>query len=119
LARVKTGTTRRHRHRAVLKAVRGHRGARSNRYRVARESLIHALAYSTAHRKLRKRDMRRLWILRINAAVRKHGLNYGKLMHGLKQADIKLNRKQLADLSVQEPDAFEVVAKTARVALEA
>ena len=119
MARVKTGSTRRRRHRAVLKAVKGHRASRSNRYRVARESLIHALAYATAHRRLRKRDMRALWIVRINAAAHQHGLTYGRLIHGLKLADVQVNRKLLADLSVREPDAFASIAETARAALAA
>ena len=117
MARVKTGTTRRHRHRAVLKAVRGHRGARSNRYRVARESLIHALAYSTAHRKLRKRDMRRLWTIRINAAVRANGMSYSQLMYGLRLKQVEINRKQLSELAVSDPDAFTEVVNQAKEGL--
>ena len=117
MARVKTGFTRRRRHRAVLKAVKGHRASRSKRYRVARESLIHALAYATTHRRLRKRDMRSLWIVRINAAARQHGLTYGRLVHGLKLADVEVNRKLLADLSVREPEAFASIAETASAAL--
>ena len=119
MARVKTGSTRRRRHREVLKAVRGHRAARRTRYRVARESLIHALAYATAHRKLRKRDMRSLWIIRINAAARQRGLTYSKLIQGLRLADIKVDRKNLADLSVREPDAFAAIADAAKAALPA
>ncbi len=119
MARVKSGSTRRRRHRAVLKSVKGHRGARRTRYKVARESLIHALAYATAHRKLRKREMRSLWIVRINAAAHQHGLTYSKLMHGLLRADIQVDRKILADLSVREPDAFAAIAASARESLAA
>ena len=119
MARVKRGTTKHRRHRAVLKAVRGHRGSRNRRYKVARESLLHAMAYQTAHRRLRKREMRSLWIIRINAAARVHGMSYSKLVHGLTLADVEIDRKQLADLSVREPEAFAEVARVASEALVA
>ncbi len=119
MARVKTGFTRTRRHKAVLKAVRGHRGARSNRYSTAKESLIHALAYATAHRRLRKRDMRRLWITRINAAAHLNGLSYSKFIRGLKLAEVEVDRKVLADLSIREPDSFATLAQTAQSALAA
>ncbi|MDP6822832.1 MAG: 50S ribosomal protein L20 [Dehalococcoidia bacterium] len=119
MARVKRGTTKHRRHRAVLKAVRGHRGSRSRRYKVARESLLHAMAYQTAHRRLRKREMRALWILRINAAARTHGLSYSRLVHGLNLASVEIDRKQLADLSIREPEAFAEIARVATEALAA
>lgn len=119
MSRVKTGFTRSRRHKAVMKAVRGHRGARSTRFSTAKESLIHSLAYATAHRRLRKRDMRRLWITRINAAAHLHGLSYSKFIRGLKLAEVEVDRKVLADLSVREPDAFTSLAETAQTALAA
>lgn len=119
MARVKRGVTKHRRHRAVLKSVRGHRGSRNRRYKVARESLLHAMAYQTAHRRLRKRQMRALWILRINAASRIHGLSYSRLVHGLILANVEIDRKQLADLSIREPEAFAEVARVASEALTA
>ena len=116
MARVKSGYTRRRRHKAILKAVKGHRGARRTRYKVAKESLLHALSYATAHRKLRKRDMRSLWIIRINAAARMNGLTYSRMMRGLKLAGVEVDRKILADLSVREPAAFTSLAETAQEA---
>ncbi len=119
MARVKSGFTRRRRHKAVLNAVNGHRGARRTRYKVAKESLIHGMAYATAHRKLRKRDMRSLWIVRINAAARLNGLTYSKLIRGLNLAGVEVDRKILADLSVREPAAFTSLAVTAQEAIAA
>lgn len=118
MARVKGGTTTRRRHKAVLKATRGHRASRNRRYRVARESLTHALAYSTAHRRLKKRTNRSLQIVRINAAARINGINYASLIHGMSLAGIELDRKTLADLAITEPDAFAEVVKAAQTALD-
>lgn len=81
--------------------------------------MIHALRYATAHRRERKREMRSLWILRINAAARTHGLSYSRLVHGLRLANVEVDRKNLADLSVREPEAFSALANTAREALAA
>lgn len=117
MPRVKTGTTRRRRHKAVLRAAKGHRAARSTRYRVAKESVLHAMSYATKHRKLKKRQERSLAITRINAAIRQHGLSYSQFMHGLTKAGVSLDRKSLADLAVREPIAFADVAATARAAL--
>jgi len=117
LARVKGGTTTRRRHKAVLKATRGHRASRSRRYRVARESLTHALAYSTAHRRLKKRTNRSLQIVRINAAARANGINYASLIHGISLAGIELDRKSLAELAIREPNAFTKIVKAAQKAL--
>ena len=103
----------------MLKATRGHRAARSRRYRVARESLIHALAYSTAHRRLKKRTNRSLQIVRINAAARASGINYANLIHGMSLADIELDRKSLAELAIREPEGFSEVVKLAQTALPA
>ncbi len=116
MARVKRGVTKRRRHRKVLKAVRGHRGARSRHFRAAHEDLMHAGQYAYRDRRNRKRQMRRLWIMRINAGARLHGLTYGAFMHGLREANVTLDRKALADLAANEPAAFEALADTARAA---
>ncbi len=116
MARVKRGVTKRRRHRKVLKAVRGHRGARSRHFRAAHEELMHAGQYAYRDRRNRKRQMRRLWIMRINAGARLHGLTYGTFMHGLREANVTLDRKALADLAANEPAAFEALAETVRAA---
>ena len=106
MPRVKRGVTKRRRHKQILALAKGHRGPRHRLYRRARESVLKALSYSYAHRRERKGDMRRLWILRINAAARLNGLSYSRLINALKQADILLDRKVLADLAIRDPDAF-------------
>ena len=103
----------------MLKAVRGHRGSRNRRYRLAKESLLHALAYSTIGRKLKKRENRSLAIIRINAAARENGMTYNQLIHGLKLANVNLDRKSLSDLAVREPSAFSEVVQTAKTAVGA
>ena len=110
MARVKRGVTGRRRHKAVLKLTKGHRGSRHKLYRQAHESLLHALSYSYAHRRERKGDIRRLWILRINAAARSHGISYSRLIHGLKEMGTSVNRKMLAELAIRDPDSFAEVA---------
>ncbi|HET6380921.1 MAG TPA: 50S ribosomal protein L20 [candidate division Zixibacteria bacterium] len=114
MARVKRGVTAHRRHKKVLAQARGRRGTRSKLLRPAREALFHALVYAYRDRKARKRDMRRLWIERINAAARQHGLPYGRFMAGLKKAGVEVDRKQLADLAVREPAAFAAMVETAR-----
>ena len=116
MPRVKSGTTRRRRHKAVLKAAKGQRAARSKRYRVAKESLLHAMDYATRHRRLKKRQNRALAIIRINAAARANGTTYSSLMASLKSAGIELDRKSLADLAVRPPSAFSAVVKAAEAA---
>ncbi|MBN86003.1 MAG: 50S ribosomal protein L20 [Dehalococcoidia bacterium] len=112
MARVKRGVTARQRHKKVLKLTKGHRGTRHSLYRRAHESMLHALAYSYAHRKELKGDMRRLWIVRLGAAARENGISYSQLVHGLKLAEIQLDRKVLSDLAISDPAAFaEVVGK--------
>ena len=112
MARVKTGYTRRKRHKKVLKLMKGQYGSRSKLYRRASEARLKSLWYAYRDRRNRKRDLRRLWIARINAAARQNGTTYSRLIHGMKQADIKLNRKMLADMAVRDPKAFAaVVAK--------
>jgi large subunit ribosomal protein L20 len=118
MTRIKRGVNKRRRHKKLLKATKGHKGVRHTLYRRAHESLIHALRYSYFHRKEKKGDMRRLWNVRINAAARAHGISYSLLIHGLKLAGTKINRKMLAHLAVTDPDDFAVVAEKAKEALE-
>lgn len=111
--RTKTGSTRNKKRKKVLKAARGFYGGRSKLYRTAKQSLRKAWRYSWAHRRQKKRDFRRLWITRINAAARMRGLNYSRLINGKKKADIELNRKMLADLAVNDVPAFDKVFELA------
>lgn len=115
--RVKRGVAAHRRHKKYLSAAKGFRGGRSRLYRTAREAVERAMQYSFVGRKHRKRDFRTLWILRINAAARLHGLSYSRMMHGLKKAGIELNRKVLADLAVYHKDDFAAVAEKAKAAL--
>ncbi len=109
MARVKTGPHRRRRHKKILKMTEGQFGARSRLFRRANEAMLKSLWYAYRDRRNRKRDLRRLWITRINAAARQNGTTYSRLIHGLKQAGITLNRKMLADLAVRDPQAFTAV----------
>ena len=118
MTRIKRGTNKRRRHKKLLKATKGHQGVRHTLYRRAHESLIHALAYSYAHRKEKKGDMRRLWNIRINAAARANGTTYSQLIHGLKLAGIEINRKMLADIAIRDPEAFAKIAEQAKAQLE-
>jgi len=106
LTRVKGGIVTRRRHKKVLKQTKGHRGTKHSLYRRAHESLLHALSYSYRHRRERKGDFRRLWIVRINAAARQEGLSYSRFMEGLKKAGVIIDRKMLADMAVTDPSAF-------------
>jgi len=115
--RVKRGVTKQRRHKSVLHQTKGHKGVRSRLYKRAHESLIHALMYAYAHRKQRKGDFRRLWITRINAAVRQEGMNYSQFISGLKKAGIDLNRKMLADMAVNKPNDFSAVVSLVRQAV--
>jgi large subunit ribosomal protein L20 len=114
MARVKRGVTARRRHKRLLNRAEGRRGTRSTLIRPAREALIHALVYAYRDRRDRKRDMRRLWIERINAASRQHGVPYGRFIAGLKSAGVEVDRKMLADLAVREPAAFAAMVETAK-----
>jgi large subunit ribosomal protein L20 len=107
MPRVKGGPETRRHHKKILKLAEGHRGSRSRHFRSANESVTHALAYAYRDRRRRKRDMRSLWIVRINAAARQHGLSYSQFMHPLREANVGLDRKILADLAVRDPDTFE------------
>jgi large subunit ribosomal protein L20 len=117
MARVKRGMMTRKRHNKLLRQAKGYRGNRSRNYKVAHEQVMRSLAYAYRHRRERKRDMRRLWIVRINAAARQHGLSYSRFINGLKLAGIEMDRKQLADLAVRDAQAFELIAKQAKSAL--
>lgn len=117
MARIKGGMNARKKHNRVLKLAKGYRGARSKQYRVAKQSVMRALTSSYAGRKQRKRDFRKLWITRINAAARINGLSYSKLMHGLKLANIELNRKVLADMAVNDAEGFAKLVETAKAKL--
>ena len=114
LARVKGGLNAKKKHNKILKLAKGYRGARSKQYRVAKQSVMRAMAESYKGRKQRKRQFRRLWISRINAAARINGLSYSKFMHGLKLAGIDLNRKMLAEMAVNDPDGFKAIAELAK-----
>lgn len=109
MPRSKTGPTRSRKHKKVKKEARGFKHARRKRVKVAKESLLHANQYAYIGRKLRKRDLRRLWITRINAAVREHGMKYSEFIKKLKSKNIELDRKILADIAVNDPGAFEEI----------
>ena len=112
--RVKRGNVLRKRHKKILKLAKGFIGARSRIFKVANTAVMKKLKYQYRDRRNKKRTMRRLWIVRINAAVRPHGLSYSKFMNALKKADIQVNRKMLAELAVNYPEAFSVVVETAK-----
>ena len=118
MARVKRAVHSRKQRRTVLDRAKGFRGARSRRYRIANESVLHAMRYEYRDRRKRKGDFRKLWITRINAAARQEGLSYSRFMHGLKLADVELDRKVLADLAVREPATFAELVGVARHALQ-
>lgn len=113
MARVKRGVMTRKRHNKLMAQAKGFRGARSRHYKVAHEAVMHALAYAYRDRRHRKRDFRRLWIQRINAAARLNGTTYSRLVAGMKNAGIDLDRKMLADLAVRDPQAFSNVVAVA------
>ena len=117
MARVKGALNARKKHKKVLKLARGYRGARSKQYRVAKQSVMKAMAFAFAGRKQTKREYRSLWIVRINAAARINNISYSKLMHGLKVAGINLNRKVLADLAVNDAAVFAALVEKAKAAL--
>jgi large subunit ribosomal protein L20 len=114
MARVKRGVTAHQRHKRLLQDAEGRKGTRSRLVKPAREALLHAMAYATRDRKQRKRQLRGLWIVRINAAVRTHGLSYGRFIQGLKKADIQLDRKILADLAVRDAGTFTQIVEAAK-----
>ena len=117
MARVKGGLNAKKKHNRVLKLAKGYRGARSKQYRVAKQSVMRALASSYAGRKERKRQMRQLWIARINAAARMNGLSYSRFMYGIKLAEVDINRKMLAEMAVNDAEGFAALADVAKAKL--
>ena len=117
MARIKGALNARKKHNRVLKLAKGYRGARSKQYRIAKQSVMRALASSFAGRKQRKRDMRALWITRINAAARINGISYSQMMHGLKVAGVDINRKMLAELAVNDAAGFTTLAELTKKAI--
>ena len=117
MSRVKRGTVVKKRHKRVLKLAKGYRGAKSKLFRTAKEAINRSLVYEYRDRKTRKRVFRRLWIVRINAGLRPHGLSYSKFINGMKKAGISLNRKILADMAVSDPQAFAKLTQTVKEAL--
>ena len=116
MSRVKRGVTAHRRHKKILALAKGYCGARSKLFKSANEAVIHALAYAYRDRRARKRDFRRLWIQRINAAARQHGLNYNQFIHGLQTHGVELDRKSLAELAVYNPNEFARLAAMAAAA---
>jgi large subunit ribosomal protein L20 len=117
MARVKRAVNASKKRRTVLSRAEGYRGQRSRLYRKAKEQVTHSLGYSYRDRKARKGDFRRLWIQRINAASRSHGLTYNRFVQGMKAAGLEVDRRMLADLAVNDPKAFEALVETAKAAL--
>ena len=117
MPRVKTGVVRRRRHKKVLKAARGFFGGRSRHFRKAKEQLEHSLVYAYRDRRQKKRDIRKLWIIRINAACRLNDINYSRFMNGLKLSGLELDRKILADMAMNDAAAFTTVVAAAKAAL--
>lgn len=114
MTRVKRGNARHQRHKKVLKLAKGYRASNSKLYRVANQQLLHSLAYAFAHRRKKKGDFRKLWITRINAAARMNGLSYSRMICGLRNAGVDVNRKVLAEMAVSDQDAFNRFAELAK-----
>ena len=119
MARVKRGVTSHAKHKKVLKAAKGYYGRRKNTIRIAKQAVEKAMQYAYRDRKVRKRNFRALWIQRLNAAVREHGLTYSRFIDGLTKAGVGVDRKVLADLAMHEPAAFNAVVEKAKAALPA
>ena len=117
MARIKGGMNAKKKHNRVLKLAKGYRGARSKQYKIAKQSVMRALTSAYAGRKQKKRQFRQLWIARINAAARMNGLSYSKMMHGLKVANIDINRKMLAEMAVNDAAGFAALAEIAKKAI--
>ena len=118
MPRVKRGVAAHKKHKKLLQMAEGHRGTRKRLFRPAHESVMRSMAYMYRDRRNRKRDMRRLWIIRINAAARMHGVSYSKLMHAIHAANIEVDRKILAEMAVHDEVAFEALVKTALEAVQ-
>lgn len=117
MPRVKGGTVTRQRRKRVLKRAKGFYGRKSTNFRPANEQVLKSLAYAYRDRRVRKRDFRRLWISRINAGARQHGLSYSRFMHGLKVSGVDMNRKMLAELAVNDPQGFAALIDVAKQSL--
>ncbi len=117
MPRVKRGVTTHRRHKKILKMAKGYRGAKSKLYRVANQQVMKSGQYAYIHRKLKKRDFRKLWIARINAAARDNGTTYSRMVHGLKVAGVDINRKMLAELAISDPQGFSKLAELAKSAV--
>ncbi len=117
MARVKTGVVRRRRHKKILKLAKGFYSGRRKHFRKAKEQLERSLVYAYRDRRTKKRDFRRLWIVRINAACRLNGMSYSRFINALNKANIQLDRKILADMAMNDPEAFTAVVKQAKAAL--
>ena len=117
MARIKGGMNAKAKHNKTLKAAKGYKGARSKQYRVAKQSVMRANASAFAGRKERKRDFRKLWIARINAAARMNDISYSQLMHGLKTAGVDMNRKMLSEIAISDPEGFTKLVEVAKAAL--
>ncbi len=118
MARIKRAVGGHKKRRAVLDQAKGYRGSRSRHYRAAREQVLHSMRYAFADRRTRKGDFRRLWIARINAASREHGLSYNRFMNGLKLAQVEIDRRMLSDIAVRDKAAFGALVELARAGLE-
>lgn len=114
MSRIKRGVIAIKKRKKILKLAKGYRGARCRRVRIANEQLLHSLSYAYRDRRVKKRDFRKLWIVRINAAIRSHGLSYNRFMHGLKQAGVAIDRKMLADMAVSDEKSFKNLAELAK-----
>ncbi len=114
MPRVKGGSKTRDRHKKVLKLAKGYRGAKSRNFRAANEQVMHSLMYAYRDRRARKRDFRKLWITRINAAARSNGLSYSRFMNGLKLASLEIDRKMLSEMAIHDPEGFSKLAEVAK-----
>jgi len=119
MARIKGAVTTRKRRKKILKLAKGYWGSKSKHFKMANQAVMKSLTYAYVGRKLKKRDFRRLWIMRINAACKANGMNYSRFMHGLKLSGINLNRKMLSEIAIHEPDAFTQLIGTAKKAIGA
>ncbi len=117
MPRVRKGAARRQSRKRILKAVKGHRGAAGRQYRLAKEATVRAAVYARVGRKLRKRDFRGLWIIRLNAACRQRGLRYSEFINGCKKANIELNRKMLSEIAIADPAGFDAIVETVKTAV--
>ena len=114
MARVKRGLNAKKNHKKVLKLAKGYYGAKSNQFKMANQAVMKSLSYAYTGRKLRKRDLRKLWITRINAAARIHGMSYSRFINALKQNSIEINRKMLSEMAVNDPDGFKALVESVK-----